>query len=54
MTARATGGGVAAEEALAARWLEEMWCVDAGHLVKTVEVYPSAGSSQLTIYSQKG
>ena len=33
-----TGAGLAAEEALAARWLKERWRVDLGHLVYTVEV----------------
>ena len=27
------GGGLAVEEALAARWFKERWRVDAGHLV---------------------
>ena len=34
-------------------WLEERQRVDAGHLVQTVEVYPSAGSS-LMVYSLIG
>ena len=35
-----------ADEALAAQlWLEKRQLVDASHLVKTVEVYQSAGSS---------
>ena len=36
---------MAAEEALAVGWLKERRSVDVGHLVLTVEVYPSAGSS---------
>ena len=43
MTAGVTG--LDDEEALASGWLEERQCVDAGHLVKMDEVYPSAGSS---------
>ena len=41
----AVGAGLAAEEVLTAWWLEERWCVGAGHMVKTVEEYSSAGSS---------
>ena len=37
--------GLAAEEAFAELWVEERRCVDAGHLVKTVDRYPSAGNS---------
>ena len=39
MTAGKAGALLAAAEALAAGWLEERWCADAGHLVKKVEVY---------------
>ena len=35
---------MAAEEALAAGWLEERQHVDVGQLVKKGEVYPSVGS----------
>ena len=45
LTAGVAGGGLAAAETLAVGWLEERQYVDAGHLVKAVEVYPSAGSS---------
>ena len=39
MTTGETWVWLAAAEAFAAWWwLEERWCVDAGHLVKTVEV----------------
>ena len=39
MTVGEAGAGLATTEALIAWWLEERWCVDAGHLVKTVELY---------------
>ena len=49
----AGGAWLAVEEALAAWPLEERRHVDAGHLVLSVEVDPSAGCSRLTVYSQK-
>ena len=45
MTAGLARAGLAAAEALLAGWLEERRHVNAGHLVKMVEVYRSAGSS---------
>ena len=41
----AEGAWLAAEEALAAGWLEERWCVYVCQLVLKVKVYSSAGSS---------
>ena len=46
MNAGDVGFGLAAAEALVTCWwLEEAWLVDVGHLVKAVELYPSACSS---------
>ena len=46
LTAGEEEAGLAAARALAVQWwLEERQLVDAGHLVKTVEVYQYAGSS---------
>ena len=45
MTAGEAGAGLAAAEAITAGWFEERLCVNAGQLVKMIEVYPSAGSS---------
>ena len=50
MTAGGTGAGLANTpntEALAAGWLEEGQCVDARHLVKTIDVYLSAVAHDL-------
>ena len=53
MTAWEAGTGMAATEALAARWwLEERRAVDLCQLVLTVEVSSYVGSSCLTVYSQ--
>ena len=54
MTAVVVEAGLAAEEALAAGWLEKRWCVNVGHLVEIVEIYPSVGSSLFIVYSPKG
>ena len=49
-----TGAWLTAADSLAAQlWLEEMRAVDVCQLVLTVEVYPSVGSSRLTVYSPK-
>ena len=54
ITAVKAGTRLAAEEALAAGWLEERRHVDATDWMSMVEVYQSALRSWQTVYSQKG